>query len=50
MIYLICDNDARVPGTDKGGYFESNANFAGFEHRAVMQVPSISLLKDNFLC
>lgn len=28
----------RVPGTDKGGYFSSNANFAAFEHRAIMQV------------
>ena len=32
----------RVPGTDKGGYFTSNANFAAFEHRCVMQVSSIS--------
>jgi hypothetical protein len=31
----------RVPGTDKGGYFTSNANFAAFEHRCVMQVSSI---------
>jgi len=22
----------RIPGTDKGGYFSSNANFAAFEH------------------
>jgi hypothetical protein len=28
----------RLPGTDKGGYFRSNANFGAFEHRAVMQV------------
>lgn len=28
----------RVPGTDKGGYFCSNANFAAFEHRSIMQV------------
>jgi hypothetical protein len=28
----------RIPGTDKGGYFRSNANFAAFEHRAVLQV------------
>lgn len=28
----------RIPGNDKGGYFTSNANFAAFEHRAVMQV------------
>lgn len=28
----------RIPGTEKGGYFCSNANFAAFEHRAVMQV------------
>jgi len=31
----------RIPGTDKGGYFSSNANFVAFEHRSVMQVPSI---------
>lgn len=31
----------RMPGTDKGGYFTSNANFAAFEHRCVMQVSSI---------
>ncbi len=31
----------RIPGTDKGGYFSSNANFAAFEHRSVMQVLSI---------
>jgi len=28
----------RVPGNDRGGYFTSNANFAAFEHRSVMQV------------
>lgn len=28
----------RIPGTDKGGYFSSNANYAAFEHRAIMQV------------
>lgn len=27
-----------VPGTNKGGYFSSNANYAAFEHRAIMQV------------
>lgn len=31
----------RVPGTDKGGYFTSNANFAAFEHRCVIQVSII---------
>ena len=30
----------RIPGSDRGGYFTSNANFAAFEHRAVMQVSS----------
>ena len=30
----------RVPGTDKGGYFSSNASYAAFEHRCVMQVSS----------
>ena len=29
---------SKIPGTDKGGYFGSNANLAGFEHRAIMQV------------
>ncbi len=28
----------RIPGNDKGGYFSSQANFAAFEHRAIMQV------------
>jgi hypothetical protein len=27
-----------IPGNNKGGYFTSNANFAAFEHRAIMQV------------
>ena len=31
-------SEFRIPGNDKGGYFTSNANFAAFEHRAVMQV------------
>jgi len=40
---MIIKNSARffqfqVPGTDKGGYFTSNANYAAFEHRCVMQV------------
>ena len=28
----------RLPGSSRGGYFTSNANFAAFEHRSVMQV------------
>jgi hypothetical protein len=28
----------RLLGTNFGGYFVSNANFAAFEHRSVMQV------------
>jgi hypothetical protein len=28
----------RVPGSVKDGYFSSNANYAAFEHRAIMQV------------
>jgi len=28
----------RIPGSARGGYFVSNANYAGFEHRAIMQV------------
>ena len=28
----------RIPGNENGGYFVSQANFAGFEHRAIMQV------------
>jgi hypothetical protein len=31
----------RIHGPNKGGYFSSNANFAAFEHRSVMQVLSI---------
>ena len=30
----------RIPGNERGGYFTSNANFATFEHRSVMQVMS----------
>lgn len=28
----------QIPGSDRGGYFTSNANFAAFEHRSIMQV------------
>ena len=31
----------RVPGTKTGGYFESPANYAAFEHRSVLQVYKI---------
>ena len=31
-------SEFRVPGTDKGGYFTANSNYAAFEHRSVMQV------------
>lgn len=39
----------RVPGTDKGGYFNSNANFAAFEHRVVMQVRSTCISFVSYL-
>jgi hypothetical protein len=28
----------RIPRSARGGYFVSNANYAGFEHRAIIQV------------
>ena len=36
-------SEFRVPGTDKGGYFTSNSNYAAFEHRSVMQVSGYKL-------
>jgi len=30
----------QVRGSDKGGYFTLNANFAAFEHHSIMQVNS----------
>ena len=38
----------RVPGTDKGGYFFSNASYAAFEHRCVMQVSSNQIFTQFF--
>ncbi|KAG0595978.1 hypothetical protein M758_UG213700 [Ceratodon purpureus] len=34
----------RIPGNEQGGYFVSQANFAGFEHRAVLQVIVLCLV------
>ncbi|CAM6096622.1 unnamed protein product [Calypogeia fissa] len=34
----------RLPGSNQGGYFQSNANFHGFEHKYVMQVVAFCLL------
>ena len=33
----------RIRGNEQGGYFVSQANFAGFEHRAVLQVYLLNL-------
>ena len=35
----------RVPGTDKGGYFSSNASYTALEHHCVMQVSSNQIFK-----
>lgn len=37
----------RIPGNDQGGYFCSPANFAGFDHRSVMQVCTYSSQKTS---
>lgn len=34
----------RLPGSNQSGYFQSNANFHGFEHKFVMQVVVFCLL------
>lgn len=45
MLYLITDigrfYQFRLPGINSGGFFGSNANFAAFEYRSVMQGNSI---------
>jgi len=47
-LFHICDKcryqGLRIPGSAKGGYFTSNANYAGFEHRAIMQVLMFCLI------
>ena len=38
----------QVPGTNKGGYSSSNASYAAFEHRCIMQVSSNQIFTQFF--